>query len=150
MIAAVRNNWISDIHLLAQAGLSINTREMSPYLYRGSAGNRTAFGDPILVLAARKSNIPMIKVLLDCPDTAERCNIDAMGDDGMTALMWAAFNNNTEIVDILLRRHVRMNMQNHQGYTALMLAIDKGSLAAAYVLIRDFHTDVDVMHTVSI
>ena len=148
MIAAVRNNWLEDIHLLAQAGLSINSREVSPHPYRGSAGNRTAFGDTLLILAARHSNLAMLKVLLDCPDTAESCDMNAQGYDGMTALMWAAHNNCVEIVDLLLRRHVRMNMQSHQGYTALMLAVDKGSLDAAYVLIRDFHTEVDMGHAV--
>jgi hypothetical protein len=40
LLTAIDNNWHEDIPLLVKAGLSINTREISKYLYRGSAKYR--------------------------------------------------------------------------------------------------------------
>lgn len=58
---------------------------------------------------------------------AEGISINTIDDQGKTALMDAADNNEEKIVQILISNGANVNMQDEKGETALMLAAEDGS-----------------------
>lgn len=147
VINALYKNWIDDVKLLLDKGVSVNTREHSSYLYRGSAAHRKACGDTLLILAARRNNVKMVELLLLYVAPDNKIDVDLQGDNGMTAFMWAAFNNNVQILEMLLP-YAAVNMRSNQGYTAFLFAIDKVNYEAMYLLLRHDYVDVNVPHNV--
>ena len=64
-----------------------------------------------------------LKTLVDYLNYAVKFNIDTRGDDGRTALHIAAYNDQTEAVNILLRFGAKTELKDSGGSTPLMLAI---------------------------
>ena len=67
----------------------------------------------------------------------------------MTAAMWAGFNGDAPILELLLASGANINLRNEEGYTALLFSIDELRFPAAYVLIRHPNVNVEVTHNVS-
>lgn len=63
-------------------------------------------------------------------------SIDAQDENGFTALMYAAFHNNTSIVKMLIAAGVDLNKQNAWKQTALMYTTFNQSKEAACLLIN--------------
>lgn len=75
--------------------------------------------EPAIVLAAESSDLAKIKVAL-----ASGEDVNAVGDGGANALMWASKNNHIEIVDFLLSKGADVNAKDSAGYTALIYTGD--------------------------
>lgn len=84
-----------------------------------------------LMMAASINNLPMVTLLLQ-----KEVLIDAQGYLGMTALMFAALNNNTQVVNALLDAGANTKIKNRANQTALDIAHDKG-FADLEKIIRD-------------
>jgi ankyrin repeat protein len=57
-------------------------------------------------------------------------------DDGRTALIWASYCNNLEVVQALIQAGTDVNIKNNNGRTALMYTSDQNHLEVAQVLIE--------------
>lgn len=77
-----------------------------------------------------------LKTLVDYLNNAAKLDIDAKGDDGRTALHLAAYNDQTEAINILLRFGAKTEAKNSAGSTPLMLAICTGKTKAAVALVK--------------
>jgi ankyrin repeat protein len=59
----------------------------------------------------------------------QQADVNAAQADGMTPLLWAAYNDDLELVDRLIRAGARVNGANRYGVVPLTLACGNGSLA---------------------
>lgn len=72
--------------------------------------------------AARNGDLAKVQALLkDNPDL-----VSSKDDDGMTPLIWAAFKDHKDVVDLLLANNADVNAKNRVGGSALLYAADKG------------------------
>ena len=62
--------------------------------------------------------------------------VDATSSNAMTALMWAVCKGRIDIVDLLLAKKAKVDMQDVWGTTALMLASQMQSLEMINMLIK--------------
>lgn len=67
---------------------------------------------------------------------AQRGEVNAVSDDGFTALAWAAMRSNVEIVSLLLGAGADVNLVNQFGVGPLSLAIENGSLPIVRLLLE--------------
>src|SRR5262245_1113067 len=81
-------------------------------------------GDPRLLDAVRKGDAVAVSALLK-----ERVDVNARAGDGATALHWAAYRNNPELTELLLRAGASVNATNDLGVTPLWVAAPKNSTA---------------------
>jgi uncharacterized protein len=58
---------------------------------------------------------------------AKKADVNAPQADGATAIQWAAYKNDLEIADLLIRAGANVKVANHDGATALYLASIRGS-----------------------
>jgi len=85
--------------------------------------------------AAQKSDWPKVRALLNRPalsgpaKSGEAKGIDAAQVDGMTALHWAAYQDNSEIVDLLVGAGANVKAANRYGVTPLSMACTNGNAA---------------------
>jgi ankyrin repeat protein len=56
--------------------------------------------------------------------------------EGMTALMWAAYKNNTDIIQLMVRVNAKFNVRAKCGRTALCFAVERNNVAAVAALVR--------------
>lgn len=122
LIVALYKNWIEDIKLYLDNGMSVNSREISKYLYRGPINHRILKGDTLLIIASRQNNFALVELLLSYTSNDNKIDVDLHGDNGMTAFMWAAFNNNVEILQLLMP-FAKVNARNEEGYTGIYYII---------------------------
>ena len=88
------------------------------YQYIENADARDAEGRTLLMKAARAANIAMMENLI-----YSEANVNAVDNDGWTALMFAArFSDSTKAVKMLLDAGANPQMENDYGITALLLA----------------------------
>jgi ankyrin repeat protein len=86
-------------------------------LDQGAAPDATLDNSPVSCTAAYHGQAALLKALLD-----HGARLDARTyPDKMTLLMFAALSGNSETVQLLLDRKVKINLQNELGETALML-----------------------------
>lgn len=85
-----------------------------------------------LTIAAEWDNFKGVRLLLS--RGSGHIDVDAMDDDGMTALMWACINDNKDIAEALINAGASINTMGRLGPTAGML----GSEASATVGHMDF------------
>jgi ankyrin repeat protein len=111
--------------------LSGSSFQSSPYDGRQESSQK-------LIEAAKSGNLDEVQALLSMPIPP---NIDAVNNDGCTALMLAAFEGHTEVVGILIEHGanvdaVDVNAVGNNACTALMVAIMEGHTETAKMLIE--------------
>ena len=94
--------------------------------------------EPRLIMAARKNDLTSFLVEMRTPsnDNPSYNSIDAQNQHGSTALQWAAFHGNLEMVDALVSSGADIDLGNKLGYTPLMLSVMKKHEGVAIYLIR--------------
>lgn len=88
-----------------------------------------------LINAASKNRTHLVKNILANIDV----DLDYQNIDGMTALMLAARNGNTDSVEILLNNNANTLIKNYKNETAYDVAMSKNQLKAA-ALLRHHHS----------
>src|SRR6516225_2501233 len=76
--------------------------------------------------AAMSGNKAAVKALLQ-----QKADVNTAQPDGSTGLQWAAYRDDAELADLLLRGGANVKLANHDGATALSLACEHGSAAMA-------------------
>ncbi len=71
---------------------------------------------------AMADNIVAVRSLI-----AKKVDVNAPQADGATAIQWAAYRNNLQMADLLIRAGANVKAANHDGATALYLASIRGS-----------------------
>lgn len=95
-----------------------NLRAVQKIIHSGTSPNsKDKRGTTLLMLAARKNKIEILKYLLRLSDI----EIDAQDKQGYTALMHAAEKGHLKAVAVLLTKEARVELQNRSGNTALIL-----------------------------
>ena len=98
-----------------------------------------AASDSPVADAARDGDLMRVRALI-----GQRANVNATQGDGMTALHWAAFNDDHAIADLLLATGANMTVRTRVGaITPLWLAASNGSAAMIRRLIT-VDTDINV------
>lgn len=69
-----------------------------------------------------KGNVQEIEQLLQ---SNENLDINVLSNDGVTPLIYASLNNHIEVVRLLLQKGARTDIQEENGWTALMHATIK-------------------------
>ena len=85
-----------------------------------------------LIECSFETNLTAVQQLLDIgvdPDSVQN------EEDGISLLMWATFNNKSDLVYILLGE-AHPDIQNRDGVTALMIASDKGYTGIVIALLE--------------
>jgi ankyrin repeat protein len=86
------------------------------------AALRAAAADSTLADAAEKVNRAQVRALLEA-----RVAVDAAQIDGMTALHWATYHDDAEMVEQLLRAGANVQAATRYGVTPLSLACTNGN-----------------------
>jgi ankyrin repeat protein len=89
-----------------------------------------------LMLASGKGRLGVAKMLLPAIDREE---LDQKDLQGWTTLHHAAYRGRIEVVDLLLSKGAQVQSKDATGRTPLMLAANRGHLAALSVLIKAMH-----------
>jgi ankyrin repeat protein len=87
--------------------------------------------DAPLADAAEKMDRSRIRLLLK-----QRVDVDTPQIDGMTALHWAAYHDDLEIADVLVRAGANVKAANRYGVTPLSLACTNGNGAMVELLLE--------------
>ncbi len=91
-----------------------------------ASGSNTPAAD-----AAQKSDWSALKALV-----GQGAKVDSPQVDGMTALHWAAYNDNADAVKMLIDAGADVSAVNRYGVTALSLACQNGDAAAVEALLE--------------
>lgn len=89
-----------------------------------SAAGAPVSNDAALATAVQKMDRGAIRQLLE-----HRTDVNASQPDGMTALHWAAYQDDLELVDRLIRAGAHVGAANQYGVTPLSLACTNGNVA---------------------
>jgi len=84
-----------------------------------------------LIESAKTGNVKKVSELLTAG-----AEINAVDNQGVTALSWSAFNGHSEIVKTLIEAGADINHKDNDGMTALMAAAFKGNLDIVKTLIK--------------
>ncbi|KAK0060680.1 ankyrin repeat domain-containing protein 12-like isoform X4 [Biomphalaria pfeifferi] len=84
---------------------------------------------PVLPLAVVYKQLNIVKLLLE-----RNANVNAVGNDGDTAIHAAVKKEDLEVLKLLTERHCDLNVLNAHRLTALMIAVEKGFLDIAVFL----------------
>jgi uncharacterized protein len=87
--------------------------------------------DALLADAAEKMDRARVRALLQ-----QRVDVNTPQVDGMTALHWAAYQDDLEIVELLVRAGSNVNASNRYGVTPLSLACTNGNGAMIELLLE--------------
>jgi ankyrin repeat protein len=90
-----------------------------------------AGAEALLADAAEKMDRATIRTLLQ-----QRVDVNAPQIDGMTALLWAAYQDDLETVELLVRAGANVNAANRYGVTPLSLACTNGNDAMIERLLK--------------
>ncbi len=101
--------------------------------------------DGYLTQAAKTGDAPLVRNWI-----ALGHNVDEMGEDGRTPLVWAAYNGHTEVVRFLIEDRIDVNTTtpDMHGMTALQAAAAGGHANIAQILI-DAGSDVNAQQDVN-
>src|ERR1700704_712632 len=88
-------------------------------------------GPPPRAAAAEKSNRPAIRDLLK-----QHADVNAAQIDGMTALHWAAWQDDQETAELLVRAGADVKAANRYGVTPLSLACTNGNGAMVALFLK--------------
>jgi ankyrin repeat protein len=87
--------------------------------------------DPLLADAAEKMDRARIRTLLQ-----QRVDVNAPQIDGMTALHWATYQDDSETEELLVRAGANVNAANRYGVTPLSLACTNGNGTTVELLLK--------------
>jgi ankyrin repeat protein len=73
--------------------------------------------DPVLVITVQRRSLEITNLLLQAG-----ADVNAYGSDGMTAMMWAAQQDEPEILKVLIAANGDKTLTNTHGETALVIA----------------------------
>src|SRR5262249_27656422 len=96
-----------------------------------AAGLRAAGSEALLADAAEKMDRAKIRTLLQ-----QRVDVNAPQADGMTALHWAAYQDDLDTTAMLVRAGASVRAANRYGVTPLSLACTNGNAAMVEMLLR--------------
>ncbi|PVU85977.1 hypothetical protein BB560_006849 [Smittium megazygosporum] len=108
------------------------------YLLRHNASPliRDSSGYSILHVAVH-SQLPLITLYIATSQFAAFGNtVDLLDSNGITPLMWAAYQGNFEICSILIRLGANVNMKDYSGKTPLHYAVTKGNNSVIDCLLK--------------
>jgi ankyrin repeat protein len=88
--------------------------------------------NPLHVAAMRSSREKIITLLLD---PKHKAKIDAQNKESYTPLHFAAMNNNSALVELLLKNKANVNVQNKEGNTPLHFAVKNKNTALVNLLL---------------
>ncbi len=100
-------------------------------LVLSASGLSGAGADALLADAAEKMDQASIRALLE-----QRVDVNAPQIDGMTALHWAAYHDDLETAELLVRAGANVKAANRYGVTALSLACTNGNGAMVELLLK--------------
>jgi len=80
--------------------------------------------------AAKADNLPAVRKLIK-----ERVDVNALANDGSTALLWAAFHSNAEMTKDLLAAGAAVDTANRYGVTPLLQASRNGDVEVLRALL---------------
>lgn len=140
LMAAAENGQIEMVKFLLEHGADINAKnefEQTAFIYAVGKGHmkiiqfliekgvdintRGHGGWSALMIAIGNDHSEIIKLLINNPAT----DINAVDNNGETALMHASYYGQRETVEQLLARGADIQATNHNGQTALKIAIHK-------------------------
>ncbi len=120
LVNYTRLNDVWGVELLLRAGISPNLRDTAdpelPYL---------------LHIAVNKSNAETLERLLRFD-----ADVSVRNDNGLTALMVAAKNNEVQMIYLLARAKADLEAKDQLGRTALMFALETKSIGAIHALLE--------------
>jgi uncharacterized protein len=119
---------------LPEAVRNSDTPAVVRALLKGESPNqRTLAGIPVVAVAAQLGDVETVKALL-----AHGAQADLADNDGNAALAHAAWSGNTTVVRLLLaaKPAPRLDRDNRQGETPLLLAAKGGRYDVAALLIK--------------
>jgi ankyrin repeat protein len=96
----------------------------------GVAQASTAADNPTLADAAEQRNATLVRTLL-----AKHADVNTAQVDGMTALHWAVYHDDTEMAGLLVRSGANVNATNVYGVPPLSLASMNGNAAVVKALL---------------
>jgi ankyrin repeat protein len=96
-----------------------------------AAGLRAAGSDAVVADAAEKMDRAAVRTLL-----RQRADVNAPQVDGMTALHWAAYQDDLETSELLLRAHANAKAATRYGITPLSLACANGNGVLVDLLLK--------------
>lgn len=111
-------------------------------LYPELINNQNNYNAKLMFAVVKQGNVELLKKILD-----HGVRINALDQDNNTALMFAAANGHVEIVEELLNRFTKIdvNRVNDQNITALMLAAYHGNLEIVKKLL-DHEANVNIQN----
>lgn len=127
LMIAVENGYLEDIALLLEYDVIVDERQVSSYPWRGYPQQREKHGDtPFVNMARRRQGFNgNYMEVLEALYYDGKADINAQGEGGMSALMWAAHHEDLDLLDWLIGEGADINMQSHDfGSTALMYATE--------------------------
>lgn len=96
------------------------------------ANTRDSRGQPLLVIAIKNRRTPLVELLLE-----HGADVNLVTQDRLTSpLMEAAVLGEETICDRLIEAGADLNLQAHNGQTALMMAISEGHISVVERLLR--------------
>ena len=145
---ACENGYIEDIISLIDKGVDVDARQISEYPYRGTPGQRIKSGDTAFIMTARRR-----QGFFECLPTGTstegnymevlatlrfegKANVNLRGYNGMTALMWAAHNEDLDLLEWLIDEGADINEQENFGQTALMQCMENLKFKSAKYLLE--------------
>jgi uncharacterized protein len=119
---------------LGGGGLVVGARDFGGcfvVLVLSAAALWAAPRDARLVEAVRKDDLAAARALV-----SQDVDVDERAGDGATPLQWAAYNENQEVVDLLLRKGASVNAANELGVTPLWVASSHANAAIVARLLQ--------------
>jgi ankyrin repeat protein len=149
LFAAIENGHTDVAALLIDAGADVNTR----YERHDAVSLARSEGQVDMIeLLEAAARLPSASNLIDAAQTSDwervstvverGADVNAQGDRGWTALMYAVRAGDVELVSTLLDRGADVNAQTDNGETALVQAASRGDEAVVELLL-DAGADVN-------
>ncbi len=124
--------WVLGILGAIIAGIIIPHCTKSPHQGQKSDA-ASSFQDRLLFIkAAKEGNVSAIELLLD-----KGVDVNTIGRDGNTALIWAARHGQRACVQKLIEKGSKVDVKNSVGWTALITASRDGHKAVVELLIEN-------------
>ena len=129
-IEARDNTGYSPLHFACRSG-SLDTVKL---LVRAGAGVCVTGNDghTCLTIAAWNGHTETVRYVLFLPEV----EVDHANHKGCTALHWAADNNHTDVLQVLIDAGADIEARDNTGYSPLLIACRSGSLDTVKLLVR--------------